>query len=261
VIFTVLTLFPDQVRNFLLTSIIGRAYENGLISLNTINIRDYSGNSFGKVDDRLYGGGKGMLMMCEPVYQAWGAARAASPEKPHTIYLSPKGKLFDQKKAIELSQHKHIILLCGHYEGVDQRVIDEIADEDISIGDYVLTGGEAAACILVDAVSRLISGVLPDSSAYENESHMNGILESSQYTKPESWHGAVVPEVLRQGHHAKINEWRRLEGLYETWKRRPDLLNSLTLTNDDWEYLLNCDKKEKVDNHLDLIRDINPTAK
>lgn len=257
--FTVLTLFPDQVRNFLLTSIIGRAYENGLISLNTINIRDYSGNSFGKVDDRLYGGGKGMLMMCEPVYQAWDAARSSSSEKPHTIYLSPKGKLFDQKKTIELSQYKHIILLCGHYEGVDQRVIDEIADEDISIGDYVLTGGEAAACIVVDAVSRMIPGVLPDASAYENESHMNCTLESAQYTKPESWHGAIVPEVLRQGHHAKINEWRRLEGLYETWRRRPDLLNHLSLTNDDWEYLLNRDKGKISDNQLHRSRDPNPT--
>jgi tRNA (guanine37-N1)-methyltransferase len=257
VIFTVLTLFPDQIRNFLLTSIIGRAYENGMISLNAINIRDYAGNTFGKVDDRLYGGGKGMLMMCEPVYQAWNAARTSSPEKPHTVYLSPKGKIFDQKKAIELSQYKHLILLCGHYEGVDQRVIDEIADEDISIGDYVLTGGEAAACIVVDAVSRMIPGVLPDASAYENESHMNGILESAQYTKPESWHEVIVPEVLRQGHHAKINEWRRLEGLYETWRRRPDLLNRLSLTNDDWEYLLNRDKDEVKDNQSNLAGDHN----
>lgn len=243
-IFTVLTLFPDQIRNFLLTSIIGRAYEGGLISLDTINIRDYSGNAFGKVDDRLYGGGKGMLMMCEPVYKAWNAAVTASVQKSHTVYLSPKGKLFNQNKAIELSQYAHLILLCGHYEGVDQRVIDEIADEDISIGDYVITGGEAAACIVVDAITRLIPGVLPDASAFENESHMNGMLESAQYTKPESWHGVIVPEVLRQGHHAKINEWRRLEGLYETWKRRPDLLNQLSLSNDDWEYLLHRDKDE-----------------
>lgn len=254
-IFSVLTLFPDQVRSFLLTSIIGRAYDNGLISLETINIRDYAGNAFGKVDDRLYGGGKGMLMMCEPVFQAWSAANTLSPEKPHTIYLSPKGKLFNQKKAIELSKYEHIILLCGHYEGVDQRVIDEIADEDISIGDYVLTGGEAAACIIIDAVSRLISGVLPDSSAYENESHMNGMLESAQYTKPESWHGLTVPEVLRQGHHARINEWRYLEGLYETWKRRPDLLNHLCLSNKEWEYLLDRDKNEKIYDHLNPSQD------
>lgn len=252
-IFSVLTLFPDQVRNFLMTSIIGRACNSGFITLEAIDIRDYAGNSFGKVDDRLYGGGKGMLMMCEPVHQAWSAAKQNSPEKTHTIYLSPKGKLFNQKKAIELSQHGHIILLCGHYEGVDQRVIDEIADEDISIGDYVLTGGEAAACIVIDAVSRLISGVLPDSSAYENESHMNGILESAQYTKPESWHGAIVPEVLRQGHHARINEWRHMEGLYETWKRRPDLLNHLSLSNKEWEYLLDRDRNEKTNDFL------NPT--
>lgn len=246
--FTVLTLFPDQITDFLMTSITGRAFDNGSISLDVVNIRDFSGNAFGKVDDRLYGGGKGMLMMCEPVFQAWKSVSTSVDEKPHTVYLSPRGKVFDQSKAIELSKYNHLILLCGHYEGIDQRVIDEIADEDISIGDYVLTGGEAAACIVVDAVSRMIPGVLPDASAYENESHMNGSLESDQYTKPEDWHSNVVPDVLRQGHHARISEWRRLEGLYETWKRRPDLFNRLSLTNEDWEYLLNRDKENKQEN-------------
>lgn len=234
--FTVLTLFPEQVRNFLETSITGRAMNKGVFSLETVQIRDFSGNAYRKVDDTMFGGGTGMLMMCEPVYSAWKSV--AEPARPHTIFLSPKGKVFDQEKAIELSKYEHLVLLCGHYEGIDQRVLETIVDEEISIGDYVLTGGEMAACVLIDAIARMIPGVLPDSSAYEEESHMGGVLEAPQYTKPEKWHDKSVPSVLLSGHHAKIKEWKRLNSLYETWMKRPDLLDKLSISREDWEMLL-----------------------
>ncbi len=251
--FTVLTLFPEQVRNFLETSITGRAMNKGVFSLETVQIRDFSGNAYRKVDDTMFGGGTGMLMMCEPVYSAWKSVAEPetevactldftvndAPARPHTIFLSPKGKVFDQEKAIELSKYEHLVLLCGHYEGIDQRVLETIVDEEISIGDYVLTGGEMAACVLIDAIARMIPGVLPDSSAYEEESHMGGVLEAPQYTKPEKWHDKSVPSVLLSGHHAKIKEWKRLNSLYETWMKRPDLLDKLSISREDWEMLLN----------------------
>lgn len=243
--FTVLTLFPDQVLSFLHTSIIGRAADRGILSIEAVNIRDYAGNANGKVDDTLYGGGKGMLMMCQPVFDAWKHVSDSFEEKPHTIYMSPKGKTLNQKMAMELSKLENVIILCGHYEGIDQRVIDEIVDEEISIGDYVLTGGETAACVLIDSISRMVDGVLPDSSAYENESHMDGYLESSQYTKPDTWHGATVPDVLLNGNHAKIEKWRSLEGLYDTWKKRPDLFNKKNVSYDDWNDLLHRDKEKE----------------
>jgi len=263
--FTVLTLFPEQVRNFLETSITGRALNKGVFSLETVQIRDFSGNAYRKVDDTMFGGGTGMLMMCEPVYSAWKsvaepAATLASnldstvihdaPAHPHTIFLSPKGKVFDQGKAIELSKYEHLVLLCGHYEGIDQRVLETIVDEEISIGDYVLTGGEMAACVLIDAISRMIPGVLPDSSAYEEESHMGGVLESPQYTKPEKWRDKSVPAILLSGHHAKIKEWKRQASLYETWMKRPDLLDKLSISREDWEVLINW-REENTRNSLD----------
>lgn len=237
--FTVMTLFPEQVSSFLATSITGRAIRNGLLDLATVQIRDYCQNRYGKVDDTMYGGGTGLLMQCEPVYRAYEDICASHHgEKVHTVYLTPKGSVFDQKKAIELSKRPHVNLLCGHYEGIDQRVLDRIVDEEISIGDFVLTGGEIAACVIIDAVSRMIPGVLPDASAYENESHMDGVLEAPQYTKPEVWDNRRVPEVLLSGHHEKIRIWKHRMSLYETWIRRPDLFAKLSPTNEDWLFLL-----------------------
>ena len=237
-IFTVLTLFPKQISDFMETSIVGRATKKGLLDIRCVDIRDHADNDHGKVDDTLYGGGKGMLLACEPVYRAWNSVLSGGDVKPHTVYLSPKGKVLNQDKVIELSQHKHLVLLCGHYEGIDQRVLDSVVDEEISIGDYVLTGGEVAACVVIDAVSRMIPGVLPDASAYENESHMHGTLESPHYTKPDEWNGVEVPEVLRNGHHAEIEKWRRLEGLYLTYKNRKDLFEKLELAPDEWAYII-----------------------
>ena len=245
--FTVMTLFPEQVRSFLETSITGRALAKNVFLLDTVQIRDFCGNSYGKVDDTLFGGGTGMLMQCEPVYAAWKHIADENPEeKPYTVFLSPKGNVFSQDKAISLSKKEHVVLLCGHYEGIDQRVLSEIVDEEISIGDYVLTGGELAACVVIDSVSRMIPGVLPDSSAYEEESHMGGVLEAPQYTRPEVWHDRAVPPVLLSGHHAKIREWKRLKSLYETWKKRPDLMNRIEVSASDWEILLGLQEEEMI---------------
>lgn len=231
--FSILTLFPDQVKNFLSESIIGRALKQGIISLDCVNIRDFADNDYGKIDDTLYGGMRGLLIQCEPVYRAW-----ESVGKPYTLYVSPKGSVLDQKKVMELSKKDHICILCGHYEGVDDRVISEICDEEISIGDYVLTGGEIAAVTIVDSVSRMIEGVLPAEDAYTNESHMNGTLEAPQYTKPRVWHGKEVPEVLISGHTANIEEYYRIASLVETWQKRPDMLDKLHITPEDWEKML-----------------------
>lgn len=237
--FTVLTLFPEQVRSFLETSITGRAMNKGIFSLDTVQIRDFCVNSYRKVDDTMFGGGTGMLMMCEPVFEAWkSVVDPDASKRPHTVFLSPKGTVFSQAKAIDLSKYEHLIFLCGHYEGIDQRVLETIVDEELSIGDYVLTGGEIAACVVIDSISRMIPGVLPDSSAYEEESHMGGVLEAPQYTRPEVWHEKAVPSILMSGHHAKMKEWRRLSSLYETWQKRPDLFDRLALSADDWKALL-----------------------
>ena len=245
--FHVLTLFPEQVDAFLRTSIIGRALDSGVIRLSTVQIRDYTPDKHRKVDDTLFGGGTGMLMTCEPVYQAW---KSVVPEDKrddsyHTIFLSPKGGVLTQSKAAELAGRENLVFLCGHYEGIDQRVLDEIVDEELSIGDYVLTGGEVASCVAIDCISRLIDGVLPDQSAYEEESHMAGILEAPQYTKPAVWHDKGVPEILLSGHHAKIVEWKRLQSLYETWKKRPDMFAELACSREDWEILLEWDAERK----------------
>ncbi|NLT11528.1 MAG: tRNA (guanosine(37)-N1)-methyltransferase TrmD [Clostridiaceae bacterium] len=235
--FTVLTLFPKQVQDILGHSIISRATARGLIEISSVDIRDFSTNKHRKVDDTLYGGGTGMLMQAQPVYDAWKST-VIDGKKPHTVYLSPQGKVFNQQKAIELSKREHIVFLCGHYEGVDQRAIDLIVDEEISIGDYVLTGGELASCVIIDAIARLIPDVLPDSSAFENESHMNGLLEAPHYTKPEEFMGLGVPDVLREGHHLKIEQWRHGEALLNTFKKRPDMLDVLSLTVDEWMLLI-----------------------
>lgn len=242
--FTVLTLFPKQIEDILGHSIIARAMSRGLIEVESVDIRDYSANKHRKVDDTLYGGGTGMLMQAQPVYDAWKSV-VGDDKRPHTVYLSPQGKVFNQDKARELSKFEHVVFLCGHYEGVDQRAIDLIVDEEISIGDYVLTGGELAACVIIDAVSRLIPNVLPDASAFENESHMGGLLEAPQYTKPEEFMGREVPRVLMEGHHLKIEQWRHSEALYNTLIKRPDMLDQLHLTVDEWLELFHRDRADE----------------
>ena len=224
--FDVMTLFPDMVKGVLSESIIGRAEKAGIIEVRAHNIRDYSTDKHRKTDDTPFGGGVGMVMTCQPIYDLYQNIKSRIPEGRSTrvIYMSPKGRLFSHDVAKELSEYDNLIFLCGHYEGVDQRIIDEIVDEEISIGDYVVTGGEIPACIVIDAVSRLKEGVLASSECYEGESVASGILEYPQYTKPRSFRGREVPEVLLSGDHKKIAEWRLSEAVKVTRERRPDLL-------------------------------------
>ena len=206
-------------------SILGRAQKSGAISVQCWNIRDYTLNKHKRVDDVPYGGGRGMVMQADPIYRCWEAVCAERESKPHCIYLSPKGSVFTQQKAVALSQLPHLFLLCGHYEGIDQRILDTIIDEEISIGDYVLTGGEIPACILVDAVARTVPGVLPAPECFESESLSDGLLEYPQYTRPYEFHGVKVPDVLISGHHANIDRWRAEKAAEMTAKMRPDLLD------------------------------------
>ena len=235
--FSVLTLFPDQITEHLGRSITGKAIEKGIIEVQAKDIREHAVNSYGKVDDTLYGGGTGMLMQCDPVYDSWKDI-CEDGKKPYTVYVSPKGSVLNQAKVIELSKKEHLCIICGHYEGIDSRVIDEICDEEISIGDYVLTGGELAACVIIDSVSRMIEGVLPNKEAYSNESHMGGVLEAPQYTKPEVWHDKKVPEVLLSGDLKKIQEHNRIMSYIETMQKRPDMFDKLEITEEDWQKIL-----------------------
>ncbi len=217
------TLFPEMCESVLSESIIGRARKAGKIEIHCHQIRDYTLDKHRRVDDTPYGGGMGMVMQAEPVYRCWQAVCEMLPERPHTIYLSPKGSTFTQAKAVELSHKPYIFLLCGHYEGIDQRVLDRIVEEEISAGDYVLTGGELPALIVADAVARMCDGVLPSAECYEEESHFGGLLEYPHYTRPEVWEGAEVPPVLLTGHHKNIAEYRHTEALRITAERRPDM--------------------------------------
>ncbi len=231
--FDILTLFPDMVRAVLSESIIGRAEKNGLIEINYIQIRDFANNKHNSVDDYPYGGGQGMVMQAMPIYGAYMSVTESCEKKPHTIYMSPQGKLFDQKTAIRLSKEDHIVILCGHYEGVDERIIEEIVDEEISTGDYVLTGGEIPAMTLVDAVARMIPGVLSCDASFEDESIYSGLLEHPQYTRPPEFMGREVPEVLLSGHHLNIEKWKHKESLKRTFRKRPDLLKKTKLSEKD----------------------------
>ena len=219
--FKVLTLFPNMFDGFLTESIIKRAIDEEKVKISIHNIRDYSTDKHKKVDDTPYGGGAGMVIRPDVVYDAYDSIK--DKEDAKVIYLSPQGNVLNQRKVETLSKEKHIILLCGHYEGIDQRVIDEIVDEEISIGDYVLTGGEIPAMVLIDSVSRYIEGVLNESSV-EDESFSNGMLEYPHYTRPEEFHGVKVPEVLKSGHHGNIKKWREEESIRITGEKRPDLL-------------------------------------
>ncbi len=219
----VATLFPDMCETVLSESIIGRARKAGKIEVHCHQIRDYTTDKHRRVDDTPYGGGMGMVMQADPIYRCYLAVTEGFVEKPHVIYMSPKGSVFTQKKAIELSQMTNLFVICGHYEGVDQRVIDKIVDEEISIGDYVLTGGELPALVMIDAVARMCGGVLSAAECFEEESHFKGLLEYPHYTKPEVWEGEAVPPVLLTGHHKNIAEFRHNAAVEITKERRPDM--------------------------------------
>ena len=224
----VATLFPEMCEAVLSESIIGRARKADKISVSCHNIRDYTLDKHRRVDDTPYGGGMGMVMQAEPIFRCFTQVTADYPCKPHVIYMSPKGTVFTQRRAVELSKLTNIFIICGHYEGVDQRVLDEIVDEEISIGDYVLTGGELPAMVVIDSVARMCEGVLSADICFEEESHFNGMLEYPHYTRPEVWHDVAVPEVLLSGHHKNIARWRSEQSAKLTKERRPDMAKSGT---------------------------------
>ena len=221
--------------NGLSTSIIGRAMANELLTIEAVNIRDFAENKHNRVDDYTYGGGAGMLMQAGPVYGAYRSVAEKARSKPRVIYLSPQGQTFSQSMAEEFAQEEELIFLCGHYEGIDERVLEEIVTDYVSIGDYVLTGGELPAMVMIDAVSRLIPGVLHNDPSAEFESFQDNLLEYPQYTRPEEWHGKKVPEILLSGHHANIEKWRREQSVIRTAERRPDLLEKADLTQKEKE--------------------------
>ena len=280
--FHILTLFPEMVENGLKTSIIGRAVAGGLLSIEAVNIRDFAFNKHQSVDDYPYGGGAGMLMQAEPVYLAYKDieeriqkriqnakmqnaeteeqdaevkvqnagiqdAETVSPDKKlRVVYLSPQGKTFDQKMAEELAEEEDLVLLCGHYEGIDERVLEEIVTDYVSIGDYVLTGGELPAMVMVDTISRLVPGVLHNDVSAEFESFQDNLLEYPQYSRPEEWHGKKVPPVLLSGHHANIEKWRREQSFLRTYERRPDILEKSSLTWKEKKWLEETVKEKTV---------------
>ena len=243
--FHVLTLFPEMIENGMNTSITGRAITKGLLTLEAVNIRDYAFNKHQKVDDYTYGGGAGMLMQAEPVYLAYEAIANRTAKKPRVVYLTPQGQVFNQAMAREMAQEEDLVFLCGHYEGIDERVLEEIVTDYVSIGDYVLTGGELPAMVMMDSISRMVPGVLNNQESGETESFAGNLLEYPQYSRPEEWHGKKVPEVLMSGHHANIEKWRREQSIYRTAKRRPDLLKKADLTNKEWNYVRQLRKQWK----------------
>lgn len=233
--FYIMTLFPEMVMEGLNTSIIGRAVNKGLLSIETVNIRDYAFNKHNSVDDYPYGGGAGMLMQAEPVYQCYKAVVGKIEKKPRVIYLSPQGETFNQTMAEGFAREEELVFLCGHYEGIDERVLEEIVTDYVSIGDYVLTGGELPAMIMVDCISRLVPGVLHNDVSAEFESFQDNLLEYPQYSRPEVWHDKQVPPVLLSGHHMNIEKWRREQSVIRTAKKRPDLLEKAELTDRERE--------------------------
>ena len=232
----IMTLFPEAVEAVLGSSIIGRGRKAGLLEINTHQIRDYAIVRHGRTDDYPYGGGKGMLMQCEPLYRCH--SDIVKGQHIHTVMMSAQGIPFDQGKAKELLAREHIIIVCGHYEGIDRRFIDECVDEEISLGDFVLTGGEIAAMAISDAICRMVPGVLAEDVCFEDESYYNGLLEYPQYTRPEIWHGVRVPEVLLSGHHGNIRKWRLKQSLMLTKERRPDMFEKLEMSREEIEKIL-----------------------
>lgn len=235
--FDILTLFPDMIDSVLKESILGRAVQKNILEINCIQIRDFAFNKHRKVDDYPYGGGTGMVMQAEPIFQAYKSIIQDLDYKPYTIYMSPQGKTLRQSYAKRLAKKDHIVILCGHYEGIDQRVLDEIVDEEISLGDFVLTGGEIAAMALVDATARMIDGVLKEEASYSEESHFNGLLEYPQYTRPAIWNDKKVPDVLLNGNHKEISEWKRRKSIETTYKKRKGLLKNAKLSEKEMEYI------------------------
>ena len=245
----VLTLFPEMIENGMNTSITGRAITKGLLSLEAINIRDFAFNKHQKVDDYPYGGGAGMLMQAEPVYLSYESIAERIGRKPRLIFLTPQGKTFNQDMAKEFALEEDLVFLCGHYEGIDERVLEEIVTDYVSIGDYVLTGGELPAMVMMDSISRMVPGVLNNQESGETESFSGNLLEYPQYSRPEEWHGKKVPEVLLSGHHANVDKWRREQSIIRTAKWRPDLLPKADLTNKEWNEVRRLRKqwKEEVE--------------
>lgn len=233
--FHILTLFPEMVMDGLNTSIIGRAMSKELLNVEAVNIRDFAENKHNRVDDYTYGGGAGMLMQAGPVFGAYRSVVENLKSKPRVIYLSPQGQTFSQSMAEELAKEEDLIFLCGHYEGIDERVLEEIVTDYVSIGDYVLTGGELPAMVMIDAISRLIPGVLHNDVSTEFESFQDNLLEYPQYTRPEEWHGKKVPEILLSGHHANVEKWRREQSIIRTAQRRPDLLEKVEMSDKEKE--------------------------
>lgn len=243
----IMTLFDETVGDLMNESILGRAQERDFLRIETHQIRDYTLNKQKQVDDYPYGGGRGAVMQADPLYQCWKhITDTYGPGR--TIYLSPAGTTFTQAEAVRLrNDYDHLILVCGHYEGIDERFIEECVDEELSLGDFVLTGGEIPAMAVADAVARMVPGVLPDPECFEAESHYSGTLEHPQYSRPEVWHGRSVPPILLSGHHVNIARWRRKQSLLRTWRRRPDLYKKLDLTTREDEKLLSELQKEEPD--------------
>ena len=245
----VLTLFPEMIEQAASASILGRAVKNGHISVETTNIRDFSANKHMRVDDYPYGGGAGMVMEAEPVFRAYESVKEKIGRKPRTIYLTPQGNVLNQTMVEEFARDEDLVLLCGHYEGIDERVLEEIVTDYVSIGDYVLTGGELPAMVMMDSISRMVPGVLNNQESGETESFSGNLLEYPQYSRPEEWHGKKVPEVLLSGHHANVDKWRREQSIIRTAKWRPDLLPKADLTNKEWNEVRRLRKqwKEEVE--------------
>ena len=240
----ILTLFCDMCNSVLGESIIGRAREAGKVEINTRDIRDYTEDKHRRVDDKPYGGGMGMVMQAEPIFNCFNSLCEELGTRPHLIYMTPQGKTLTQQRVKELAEMDNIAILCGHYEGIDERVIEELQPEEISVGDYVLTGGELPALIVADSVSRMLPGVLSDDECFTEESHFSGLLEYPQYTHPAEWRGREVPEVLLSGHHANVDKWRREQSLMRTLERRPDMLEKAELTKNDKSFLSSLDDKK-----------------
>lgn len=232
-----MTLFPEMIDGIMSHSILGRAAKEGIIEVNAINIRDFSKDKHKHVDDYPYGGGAGMVMKAEPIYDCYNSIDEGARKNARVIYLSPQGRTFNQEIARELSKEENLVFLCGHYEGVDERVLEELSAEELSVGDFVLTGGELAASVVIDAVSRLIPGVLGKEESFEDESFSDGLLEYPQYTRPEEFMGKRVPDVLLSGHHANIDKWRREQSIMRTYDKRPDLLEKVELNKEEEKFL------------------------
>jgi len=245
--FHILTLLPEMVENALETSVLGRAVEEGIIRINAVNIRDFSAEKHHKVDDYPYGGGAGMLMQAQPVYDAWKSITDRTGKDVRCIYMTPQGRVFSQQMAKEFALEEELIFLCGRYEGVDERVLEEIVTDEVSIGDYVLTGGELPAMVMIDAISRMIPGVLHNEVSAEGDSFGDGLLEYPQYSRPEIWNGKAVPKILLSGDHAKVDAWRREQSLIRTADRRPDLLESAHVSPKEKAFIENylANKKDR----------------